>query len=501
MRYYRDITQVINDVEDGFPVQTLMYRGIPLWPIIRLQLASIMFWEKGDPPDSSRRYSLLRSIPSFTARVFHDVADYMAELMLRGKLGGTSEVLFLTAGFEYVHFSGTFYNKFLDPVKELLDRRGVSHADVELGFAGKDYTPKHFPTIDLRSPVRLLSRMASIGAPRFSGGEKSVLAEFSKQCANNHKLSIDVRDIMLSAVRISSFSRMFGEILSTLHPKVCMFVCYYQDTTMALAHACRKLGIRTVEIQHSVINKYDWNWCNWNAISNKGYSTMPDIFWSWGATYSAMLDCWQRHPGTNLTPHVGGNLWIGKWRKSAAMAIPETTSQLRATGRTILYTIPFGDVKLLSEWFPPEFEEAIRRSPADWKWHVRLHYKSDDALLQDVKRHVEKLGRNVYVHHADEHHLYHLFSLVDVHISQTCSTVVEAEAFGLPNLILGEVGRDWFHEEIESGSYGYARTADELLAFVCDAKKTREGGPGRIVTDTLCAETLLNELNLGRGIS
>jgi len=497
MRDYQQINTTILDIEKSFPVESLVYRDIPLWPVIRQQLAHILFWESSIAPVSGM--DILRSIPSFPARVCHAVTDYAATSMLRGKFESTSKVLFLTAGFEYIPFEGAYYNKFLDPVKELLDRRGVTYSDVEFGFAGKEYSPKHFRTIDLRKPVGLLSKMARFGPPDFSCSEKNNLANFVEHCAAHHRLSIDAPDIMLHAARISSLSKLFVKVLSALQPQVCMYVCYYQDATMALAHACYSRGIRAMEIQHSVICEDDWNWCKWTAIPAKGYSTLPDMFWTWGEIYSEMLECWQRHPGTNLQPCVGGNLWIWKWRQAADLDVPESTSRLRATGRTVLYTVPYGDIHLISEWFPPEFTDAVRNSPGSWKWHVRLHYKSDKELLQKVEQHFRQLGLNLFVHHADEHLLYHLFSLIDVHISQTCSTVVEAEAFGLPNLILGEVGRAWYHREIESGSYGYAKNADELLAFVRDAKKSPLGNRKRIITDTLSAETLLDELSLYGG--
>jgi hypothetical protein len=497
MRDYRQIIEIISDLETAFPIESLTYGEIALWPVMRQQIANTLFWDR-HAVSYSFHNSVLRSVPGVPARVAHALADSAAAFMSRGKFSA-SDVLFLTAGFEYVPFQGAFYNRFLDPVKELLDRRGVSYTDVEFGFQGKDFTPKHFPTVDVRRPVGLLSTAARIGSPALSRRERSALARFREYCATNHRLSLDVRNVVQSAQRISSLSRLFSRMLSAAHPKVCIYVCSYQETTMALAHACRRLGIKTMEIQHSVISEYDWNWCKWSAIPDGGYSTMPDLFWSWAERYSTMLDCWQRRPNTNLSPLVGGNLWIGKWLHSTNNPVPEATSRLRASGRTILYTVPFGDVKLISEWFSPEFDEAVRRSPADWTWIIRLHYKADETLLRHVTRHVEQLGPNVHVHHADEHHLYHLLSVTDVHISQTSTTVVEAEAFGVPNLILGEVGRAWYQSEIESGWYGYARTADELLQFVRDPTASRNPGQTGIVTDTSLAEGLLTELELVGG--
>jgi hypothetical protein len=495
MRDYKQIVGVIAGLEQGFPVASLMYADIPLWPVLRQQIANSLFWETV-PDTAPLKAKVYRAVPPIVARLILGAAQRTASSILRGKIAGPSEVMFATAGFEYVPFDGKLYNKFLDPVKERLDARGVSHADIELGFGGKDYSPKHSPTIDLRKEAALVSRAALFGTPGFSRSQSAVLNEFARYSVERQGIRIDLPSVINRASRISALADLFSAVLSAVQPKACMFVCHYQDTTMALAHASRKKGVTTVELQHSVVAEYDWNWCQWTAVADGGYSTMPDIFWAWGEKYVGMLGCWQQRPNTNLSPRVGGNLWIWKWQQ-AGETIPQRTADLAGSGKTVIYTVPFGDASLMAEWFPPELEDAMRRSPPDWKWHVRLHYKSGDALVQSVRLHARRLGPSVEVHHADEHHLFHLFSIANAHISQTSTTALEAEAFGVPNLIIGAVGKDWFAEEIRSGSYAFAATAEEILDFI-NAPPDPGHHPEAMVTDPGAADALLTDLHLGQ---
>lgn len=497
MRDYKEICGIIADLEASFPVTRLTYGDVPLWPIIRQQVANALFWEDR-PARSPLRARVARAVPSVPARFAHSLLHRSAGRSARKKIAGQSDVLFATAGFEYVPLMGALYNKFLDPIKELLDARGVGHADIELGFEGRDFSPKHSPTIDLRPEVQLTSRAALIGTPGFARRDESQLAAFADHARSRMGLALDLDGTINRAANVSTLSRLFDGVLDAVRPKVCMFVCYYQDTTMALAHAARKRGVKTVELQHSVVAEYDWNWCKWSAIPEGGFTIMPDLFWSWGEKYSNMLDCWQRRPNTNLAPRVGGNLWIWKWRRSAGSTIPEATARLAAPapGKTILYTVPYGDAKLMPEWFPPELEEAIRQSPTDWIWHVRLHYKSDAALVNAVRDHAARLGPNVRVHHADEHALFHLFGIADIHMSQTSTTTLEAEAFGVPNLIIGEIGRDWYRKEIDSGAYHFASTAHGILSFVKEPGAPTTSSDPAMVTDASRAEALLDELQL-----
>ena len=53
MRDYQQINAIIREVEGSFPVNSLMYGDVPLWPLIRQDLARILFWEDAGRPDAA----------------------------------------------------------------------------------------------------------------------------------------------------------------------------------------------------------------------------------------------------------------------------------------------------------------------------------------------------------------------------------------------------------------------------------------------------------------
>src|ERR1700737_206831 len=111
MRDYRQIIEIISDLETAFPIESLTNGEIALWPVMRQQIANTLFWDR-HAVSYSFHNSVLRSVPGVPARVAHALADSAAALMSRGKFSA-SDVLFLTAGFGYVPFQGAFYTRFL----------------------------------------------------------------------------------------------------------------------------------------------------------------------------------------------------------------------------------------------------------------------------------------------------------------------------------------------------------------------------------------------------
>jgi hypothetical protein len=61
---------------------------------------------------------------------------------------------------------------------------------------------------------------------------------------------------------------------------------------------------------------------------------------------------------------------------------------------------------------------------------------------------------------------------MDVHLTHSSSTVLEAEAFGLPSIIFSEHGAELYPEQVSSGSAVVACTALEIL----NAMESLEGG-------------------------
>lgn len=507
MRDYSRITDILVSIEENFPVDKLIYKGLHVWPLIRGKIAYDCFWDiEGNIDKDFRRYEAAKLrekgngnwLSALSRKVVIRFVSMLQNMVIAGvkrKLVSDYDILFLTIGFEYAFLHGKYYNKFYDPLKEIMDSLNYSYIDLETGFENNTYEPKHTETLNIRWSICLLSLITRL---RLKFDAKSEIEYFHELLEylreSNLAFDLDYENFTSRVEYIIDTVKLFEAVTDVIKPRLCFVVCYYQDITMALTVACKRMKIKTVEIQHSIINKDDWNWARWMRVPDGGYKLIPDYLWTWGREYADMLACWVEKPWSNLFPVIGGNPWIMQWKEAGGSFFSDLPEFLTGEERTILYTVPFGDKKLIDEWFPDTLIRAIEQSPKSWRWVVRLHYKSDRQLFDFVRKHLDMYGDKVAVHHAAEYQLFDVFKIIDYHISQTCSTVAEAEAFDVPIIIISEIGRAWFSEDIERGYYFYAEDSHELLNIIMQRRRPVKRISDLIVTDRDKAKAILVDL-------
>jgi len=115
---------------------------------------------------------------------------------------------------------------------------------------------------------------------------------------------------------------------------------------------------------------------------------------------------------------------------------------------------------------------------------------------------LEKKGiKDVELGQATSLPLYALLRHMDLHITEYSSTVIEAEAFGVPSVVMNPLEADMFQEQISSGWALPAYTAEEVmdaLQLQLDRKKLlREAKATRSENDGL--SFLLNLIEKRKG--
>lgn len=497
---YHAITQRLLDIESAFPVQDLSYRGIRVWPLLRQRLASQMFWNSCEM-DLGHSLELHDAFIEARSRLQPDAGVDAQIHQLEKALTGIGSVnlpplpggvVFCTMGFEYVMLrNGQYFNRFADPVKEQLEALGIASLDLECGFQGKVYEPKQFRTLNVEQVVSISGSLASLKVVAGRAGDVQGIRPLLELLRDTGCPSeLDYASFLSDCSLLHELSRVFGMLLGRLGPRLGVVVCYYNVVSMAFLHACHSLGIPSLELQHSVISEWDWNWSHFASMPAAGYSILPDRFWSWSDDVSRMLATHLPQDAPKLRPVTGVNLWVDAWRKRDGHSIPDDVLALRGRKKTILYTPPIGDERMTGELFPPEFMEAVRLSPPGWQWIVRVHYKTSPRAMAVYKAHLAALGSRASVHLGPEYQLYDLFSIADVHVSQTSTTILEAEAFGVPTIIISPAGAEWFATEIAAGRFAFAATAQELLVAMAGNRRDAVGPPA-IRTDPRVAGGVL----------
>ncbi|GEM_PF-112065 len=494
---YSKIIAVFNRIEAEFPVDAMTYKGMCVWPLIRFDIASQLFWQRQEPFEDNRSVFEQECYAASESRGFQgkyaSIVIEKTKAALRTELVpllqaiAPAELALLTIGFEYTLIEGRYYNRFFDPLKDIAEDANISCSEILTGFQGNSYENTFSDKVMVATGLARAQQV--MREFMLANPVKELIDRFGDflEYLNGRGITVSVNHEQLTA-RLDGMlaqSFVFEAVLERIQPRLAFVVCYYHDTAMAFLLACRKAGIPAVDMQHSVICNDDWGWAQWNSVPVGGYEMLPRYFWAWGETFAEITRCWSTKSASNLAPVVGGNVWIPAWRRQFSNV--RSSSKLRPFGseKVILYAVPFGDARMFREIFPDEVLDAIRHSPPELKWLIRIHYKTDDSLMAQIRGYLARNAGELDVHRSSEIQLYELLESVDYHVSQTCTTVIEAEEFGIPNIIIGTEGRKWYQNEIDNGYYLYARSSEELIGTILEGRKPI-ARPERL----LCTESL-----------
>jgi hypothetical protein len=243
-------------------------------------------------------------------------------------------------------------------------------------------------------------------------------------------------------------------VLRVVKPKMAFVVTYYADLGPAFVLACRRQGILSVDLQHCPQEGAHKAY-GWSALPDKGYATLPAVFWNWtekDAAYirrwtSTLAAPWHRsvHGGhTQLVSFLDDSDprtldWDAKFHAIAKGAVYE---------REILVALqPVGGYR--AQW--DALAAQIEAAPRGWRWWIRRHPSSRGYQDAEYLRLVSLRMPNVIVDESLSVPLPALLRHMSVVVSRFSGASAEAAAFGVPALFLSEEARGQFSELIDQG--------------------------------------------------
>ncbi len=466
-------------IESAMDVTSIRYKGLHLWPYVRMQLwQRLMHPNKYAPPATIGLSHLAKRLSqSFFKPEFY--MPYLAhsrrhrENLSRLTQYGSVDILFFSRQEDHIDQIGTrFYNRHIDPMTELVKTKytylklELQTEKTSLSLPRVEYT--HF--YDALEYLRCDAQRSLIAAFQKNTGD--LLIEEGKTLTTllaktRFDLALTEEFLMLEGERILHYIRYFKELLTALQPKAVFFTRYNDEVTMGLCAACSSLGIATVDIQHGIQGPNQGMYGAWQHIPKGGYALLPDYFWCWGQpAVDAIHEGFARVEGAPR-PVLGGHRWMAKWIEHDAenfhvsREIQAYSKSLTDHEQVILVTLPEGETGI-----PDILLEAMRKAPLDWHWLLRLHpdEKHHVSELEMLLRHLRIQNANVA--EATRQPLYALLKNVHRHISMWSAVSYEALRFGVPSLLIHKAGWVLSADYVEKGYFDTADTAEEIIDWL-----------------------------------
>lgn len=265
---------------------------------------------------------------------------------------------------------------------------------------------------------------------------KSYGLQFNKELYTQAELSIDGLEQFLAdkVIEYKVHVLAYKFWLRKLQPKTVFAYCYYDNKINALLSAAKKLGITTVECQHSAISNNHFAYGKWKYL-DEIEEHFPTDFYVWNTTDKTLVET--NFKGRSYAPNV-----TVKGLKHLTIKTDKTK-----VARTKIL------ICLQGIWMPDWLETFICNNEC-YEWFIRLHPRYPNDKLQLEK--VAKLQKpNIYIEEANTLNLEAL--LVQSKALVTCfsGTALEALSLGVKVLIYGEEGKKSYSEYIDNKLFDY----------------------------------------------
>ncbi|SHG34927.1 hypothetical protein SAMN05443144_12553 [Fodinibius roseus] len=421
-----DLRDLINKIENDYSVTEWKHNGYYIWPVLRIQLYLML--TKKDEKDNrvnAAKKNRLKNVFELIRGASVSVVDYL-------KLERNYESIYCGAPSHRVNYQGLCYNRYFD---YLMDKESAKTLLMERNARTKAgyYKPGRVILIsDLLKCHRL-----DLKAGDFVGRINKYVKRFEEIIK---KENLEISNYASQATRyISNVERavsFFKKFLQKTNPEKVYELCYYSTSLLGLNIAADQFDIKTIDVQHGPQGEQHLAYGSWHSVPKEGYEAIPDEFHTWDKSSENTIRNWtdttQKH-----TAKCKGNPWVEGWKRGEF-----SSSGYQYPENLVLYTLQ--PVKNPLEGY---LLETIKKTSNKWNWWLRIHPRQKGELdsLKN-KLHEHKLLEAVNIDDASELLLPEILLNTKVHLTKFSGCAIEAYQFGIPTIILDEIGEEVFKD-------------------------------------------------------
>jgi hypothetical protein len=423
---------LVDAIEARFEVADWRSGDVDLWPPARVDLYLDLL--AADGAQSAR------AAPPFLPRIAGNLATPLTNAW-RSRVDldhwlpwpRPADAILLGDGVSLDKSGGAWRDRHGEPVMAALERRGQTTFLMQPGAL--DRLPWARPTFPANTiAVRGALAAALDRTPVHLPDHAAVLEFLAGQGVPAPAFAAP--RLLKRARTLAGTALAFERVLSVVRPRLAFVVTGYAGLGHAFALACRREGVMCVDLQHCPQGAAHRGY-HWRALPERGFSTLPAVYWTWTEEDAARVAGWG---SPAHTPVHGGHCQLAAFLDDDDPVARRWDERFAAVGsggfeREILVALqPIGRRRAVWEALARQIDAA----PASWRWWIRRH-PSSSAFQDSEHESLRALeGRNVVVQEASELPLPALLRRMSAVVSLASGAATEAAAFGVPALFLDE---------------------------------------------------------------
>lgn len=443
-----DIIQFLHDLEEYLVKQKDF--DFKYFPVVRIQIGYYLHLLKYDKLQLEKlNHTVSFKIEKFKIKNFFTLLCLWFIILTlkiynRNLLKG--KVLLVGYAKHYYTNNNKPYNLYISPIKQELSKTKIKYEEFQLNHIQKQILHTRLRVFYdvLIKYNQLLFRLKNNTQTTLQTNVEIV--QYYLQ--NNHvlpQIGHFINSLYRTSIEQEVQYKVFITMLQIAKPKLVWDYCYYDNAIMALNRAANTLKIRNIEYQHSIQGNEHFAYAKWYYI-DKYSDFFPETFAVWSESHE--LDIRNNFTGRIYKPNtiVTGNLAVASQKKWYNYKTNESKKGIL--------------ISLQGMWIPDFVQQVIEQDDC-YKWYFRLHprYPEDKMKLINFNN---QFPNKIEIDEANNLSLYELFTKVNTHITHFSGVALEAEEFGIKNIIIGEKGKNVYKEQIQNNKFLYADSAADL---------------------------------------
>ncbi|MES2837162.1 MAG: hypothetical protein V4667_06550 [Bacteroidota bacterium] len=482
---YNSAHNLIEEIENRNDLGIVKYSKYKAWPLIKYHLyfALLKYNEnKEDSPiansSTTNKQSFVKSVIKFPLNIFRYFVyslKYKNELSVLLNKVKKNTVLFIDVDDVLYEdkIDNKLYSRYISPYIELVKKNyetTLLNVSSDEKSSEKSDSPYYFNIqsfIDFSVIKNQLRKRNDVQLENFDLISNSIDDKRYKELVSKSFLESQLK-------KIEIYEEIWHLILSNCKPKAVFMSCHYGNlSNYGLLVAAKKLNIKTIEIQHGL--SLGVMYTGWNKMpKNATYEFLPDYYWCWSLFDKISIEN-SRGSSKMFQPLLGGNAWftknillnINNDSNLELNKLIDNNKPKKIILVTLQHSIPTSEILI----------DAIRKSNSDYLWLIRFHPR-DYFDPEYRKNYIEALKefKNIEYVNATKANLYPLLKQINFHITHHSAVSVEALAFNIPTILLGNKFSEIFEKYIKAKLFQIANTSLDILNIVnsdlpCDFEK------------------------------
>lgn len=447
MKTSADVIDAINRLETSFPVAAWRANDVEMWPSYRLRLYDAAVVKLLTAPSSASSLGRWHRLAERAARALWRVPQAAwRDRAANARVQPGHAAIFFSDGVSFLRLADTWFDRVIDPVMQAFETRGLR--SLKLTPMAEAHVPRHQPSCFVQPSIDRIKLLASLRRPELDLPQFDRLAETARIDFGN--LLPTRKWLQTQAARLEALAGWFGRAISRSGAELAFVNTWYSLEGQAFVLAARRLGLRTIDLQHGLQGTQHVAYSRWCAVPAGGYATLPDEYWVWGRDEADAIEAWSRATQRHHA-RVTGNFWLEHWRRDADPVVADYLAQARAlrggAATQVLVCLTWGVAEEETDKLM-EAAKACDRSVSFW-W--RLH-PVETSRRGELTARLQQHGLDSrHVGAATDLPLYALLRCADLTLSHSSTVTQEAAEFGIPSVVTSDYGAAMFTRLVEQG--------------------------------------------------